>query len=163
MLEVEWTCECYDHGNVWQITMFFICIFHKWCYHWFLLSLPLAICLVIILMGNWKCVEYMTQTHSIFIDVILFVISLGLDMRTMLLSMLILHQLTLLYLVMRMFFFGSSWSHHIYSWSFCFCFNFMWSCLFLLAMKLAILFLRFKILLLLVFLMLQFKWRQWCF
>ncbi len=137
--------------------MFLVCIFHKWCYHWFLLSLHLAIYLVIILMGNWKCVEYMTQTHSILIDVILSRISPRLDMRTMLLRLLILHQLTFLYLVMRMFLFGSSWSHHIYSWSFCFCFNFIWSCLFLLAMKLAILFLRFKILLLLVFLMLTIQ------
>jgi hypothetical protein len=54
------------------------------------------------------CVEYMTQTHSISTNVILLVISLRLDMRTMLLCMLILHQLTLLYLLMRMFLYGSS-------------------------------------------------------
>ncbi len=76
------------------------------------------------------CAEYMTQTHSISTHVILQVISVRLDMRTMLLCVLILHQLTLLYLLMRMFLFGSSWSHHIYSWSCCFCFNFMWSCCF---------------------------------
>lgn len=53
------------------------------------------------------CAAYMTQTHSNSTNVILLVISLRLDMRTMLLCMLILHRLTLLYLLMRMFLFGS--------------------------------------------------------
>jgi len=47
----------------------------------------------------------MTQTHSISTNVIFLVISLRLDMRTMLLCVLILHQLTLLYLLMKMFLF----------------------------------------------------------
>jgi hypothetical protein len=52
------------------------------------------------------CATYMTQTHSISIDVIIPMISPRLDMMTMS-CMLILCQLTLFYLLMRMFLFGS--------------------------------------------------------